>query len=211
MDMMNGEGSLKNRVIELCRTEGYEPGQSVAGDVISFWKMKLNTEGFCTTESSIRATLWRCGYTTRRTRPNPTISSDLSQVERCGAAGLTDEQTAIVLDLPEREFRALKLDPEFGSAYARGLKQATKRVEQTLFVRACGYTYDEVTRESGENGALEVVKVVSKHVVPDTQALLFWLKNRDPKRWKADVKSVSEPEEEEVRELRFVRPEESRS
>ncbi len=49
------------------------------------------------------------------------------------------------------------------------------QVEKALLKRALGYEYDEVIYEGGQE-----TKRVKKHVVPDTTAQIFWLKNRKP-------------------------------
>ena len=61
--------------------------------------------------------------------------------------------------------------------------------------RALGYTYKEVTREkifNPETGQYELMptKEVTKEVVPDTTAQIFWLKNRRPDMWR-DKRDVS--------------------
>ncbi|CAI3601335.1 hypothetical protein CNEO2_2630002 [Clostridium neonatale] len=64
------------------------------------------------------------------------------------------------------------------------------QVENALLKRALGYKYDEVTKELNEDtGELEVTKVVTKEVQPDTTAQIFWLKNRKPEDWR-DRKEV---------------------
>ena len=52
-------------------------------------------------------------------------------------------------------------------------------VENALYKRAIGYQYTETTKEAGK-----VVKTVVKEVAPDTTAQIFWLKNRQPERWR---------------------------
>jgi len=64
-----------------------------------------------------------------------------------------------------------------------------KQAEDALLRRALGFkqkeihSEDMVDKKTGEQ--LEILKrrVVSKEVAPDVRALLFWLKNRCPKRW----------------------------
>ena len=57
-------------------------------------------------------------------------------------------------------------------------------VEATLFQRACGYSapavkvfYDSKTGQVIEHNYIE-------HYPPDTVACIFWLKNRQPKKWR---------------------------
>ena len=63
-------------------------------------------------------------------------------------------------------------------------------VEKALLRRALGFRQEEIHTEdlcdkkTGE--VLEAVKrrTVIKDIAPDVRALLFWLKNRRPARWK---------------------------
>ena len=63
-------------------------------------------------------------------------------------------------------------------------------VEKALLKRALGFTHKEIQteeifdRESGELLSTGKRRVVSKEVLPDVRALLFWLKNRRPARWR---------------------------
>ena len=66
-------------------------------------------------------------------------------------------------------------------------------VEKALLKRALGFTHKEVQteeifdRESGELLSTGKRRVVSKEVLPDVRALLFWLKNRRPSRWRERI------------------------
>ena len=83
---------------------------------------------------------------------------------------------------------------------------ADYRVEKALYLRACGYEYEEVTEEPavdvivealrrGEkfsrdeirelvDDAMIVTKLVKKHLAPDPVSMIFWLKNRKPDKWR---------------------------
>ena len=50
--------------------------------------------------------------------------------------------------------------------------------------RAIGYEYEEKTYENGK-----LVKVVKKQQPPDVTAQIFWLKNRNPEKWR-DTKNI---------------------
>jgi len=66
-------------------------------------------------------------------------------------------------------------------------------VEKALLKRALGFTHREVQteevfdKETGELLSTGKRKVVSKEVLPDVRALLFWLKNRRPSRWREQI------------------------
>ena len=79
-----------------------------------------------------------------------------------------------------------------------------------MLKRALGYKYNEVTKElivdkeTGEE-ELKVTKVVTKEVVPDTTAQIYWLKNRKPEDWrdKKEIEhsgNISNPYEELTKE-----------
>lgn len=42
----------------------------------------------------------------------------------------------------------------------------------------------ETTQERNQQGELVTTKVVTKHIVPDTAAQIFWLKNRAADKWR---------------------------
>lgn len=61
----------------------------------------------------------------------------------------------------------------------RGIDEADIEVENSLYKRAMGYRYDEVTLEGGVEK-----RRVTKEVPPDVTAQIFWLKNRKPAQWR---------------------------
>lgn len=81
-----------------------------------------------------------------------------------------------------------KESEELRKACAVSLDIANADVENSLLRRATGYDYDEETWELVE-GELRRTKVVTKHVPADVKAILSWLYNRLPNRWRA----VQEP------------------
>lgn len=72
--------------------------------------------------------------------------------------------------------------PEFLASLKSGKEQADDRVERSLYQRAVGYEYDSV-KIFNANGSPMIVpyKAVAQ---PDTTAMIFWLKNRRPERWR---------------------------
>lgn len=74
---------------------------------------------------------------------------------------------------------------EFRDAIKKGKEVVDREVENALLKRALGYEYDEVTQEpvtDKDTGVTEmrVTKRVTKQIVPDVTAQIFWLKNRKP-------------------------------
>ena len=78
--------------------------------------------------------------------------------------------------------------PEFSEALKVGKEPADQRVEQSLFRRATGYSFDAVKIFQYEGQ--EVIVPYVEHVAPDTTACIFWLKNRRPDVWR-DRKEIA--------------------
>lgn len=74
--------------------------------------------------------------------------------------------------------------PELGRAIREGRRICDAKVMQALYERAIGGVYEttEVLREEGKPLR---VKQVRRHIPPDTAAILFYLRNRMPERWKS--------------------------
>ena len=104
--------------------------------------------------------------------------------------GLTDEQIAHNMGITRETLRVWKNKfSVISAALKRGKEVVDVEVENALLKRALGYTYTETTKERGvnpETGKVELIttKVVTKEVVPDTTAQIFWLKNRRPDLWR---------------------------
>lgn len=119
----------------------------------------------------------------------------LLQLEAWARNGLTDEQIAANMGVNVATlYRYKQSYCEICNALKRGKEVIDIQVENALLKRALGYTYKETTREAQFNPQTEqyemvVTKEVTKEVVPDTTAQIFWLKNRKPEEWR-DKKDV---------------------
>ena len=117
------------------------------------------------------------------------ISSDdnLIRIAAWARDGLTEEQISKNLGVSYRTFIRAKNDPEVGDKIRQALIQTKDvvdmEVENMLYKRAMGYKYDEV-KEEYEGGVLTKRTVIKKTVPPDTMAQIFWLKNRQPQKWR---------------------------
>ncbi len=111
-----------------------------------------------------------------RPRENPSDKVNLTFLEELVSLGLTNEQISGVLGVSQTTFYnwLAKNDPRFLESIKKGEERRTKGVGESLYQRATGYTFDEVTRElrkmgrtkEGENiyaDELVVSKIVTKH------------------------------------------------
>lgn len=109
--------------------------------------------------------------------------------------GLTDEQIAVKMGVTRATLHNWKNKyVDIFDTLKRGKEVIDTEVENALLKRAMGYRYTEVTQELQLNGdgerELAVTKTVTKEVIPDTTAQIFWLKNRRPDLWR-DKKDVA--------------------
>lgn len=110
----------------------------------------------------------------------------LALIQAWARDGLTNEQISHNIGISSKTlYEWQNKYSEIRSALKKGKEVVDIEVENSLLKRALGYTYEETTRElSKETGQLVVTKVVTKQVVPDTTAMIYWLKNRKPDLWR---------------------------
>jgi len=86
-------------------------------------------------------------------------------------------------------FRKWRLkNRDIQKALDEAIEICNAHVETALYKRACGYDYTEETHELIE-GEMRLTKTVTKHVPPETKAIMQWLYNHMPNRYRA----VQEP------------------
>jgi hypothetical protein len=73
--------------------------------------------------------------------------------------------------------------PDFADAVRRGRAVADARVVRALFDRACGFSH-QVSRTTLYRGKEQTVTNTVSYP-PDTQACMFWLRNRQRHYWQA--------------------------
>ncbi|MDK1375828.1 MULTISPECIES: hypothetical protein [unclassified Sinorhizobium] len=117
-----------------------------------------------------RPALWDCR--------NVAVAKTLSEL------GATDLEIAQAFDANIRTIHRWKLNyPEFRQALDMGKDLADKRVEESLYKRAVGYTIDteKIIVVDGQVHRFETME----HYPPDVKACEIWLRNRKPENWRA--------------------------
>lgn len=114
--------------------------------------------------------------------------------------GYTDKQICEAIGISVVTFCKYKLiETELVKVLKVNKQIADLTVENSLYKRAIGFSYEEITDETKTNKAGEVIskhtKKIKKIVIPDTTAQIFWLKNRKQKEWRdrIDKTSFAEP------------------
>jgi len=114
----------------------------------------------------------------------------LLQLEAWARDGLTYEQIASNCGIALSTLKDWrKRFSAISTALKKGKAVVDIMVENALYKRAMGYTYEEKTYERkqiNEEGDMGMVlaKTVTKEVLPDVTAQIFWLKNRKPAEWR---------------------------
>lgn len=117
------------------------------------------------------------------------VEPKLVLIEAWARDGLIDEQIAKNLGVSYATFKIYKKQYKpLSDALKKGKEVIDLEVENALLKRALGYKYTEITKENVEE-KMVVTKEVTKEVVPDTTAQIFWLKNRKPNDWR-DKKDI---------------------
>jgi hypothetical protein len=96
---------------------------------------------------------------------------NLEKVEVIASMGLTDEQIAVILEISPRTLNYWKKHPAFLQSLKRGKLKADFQITQSLYKKAIGY---ETLDKSGKR----------VWMAGDTTAMIFWLKNRQPEKWR---------------------------
>ena len=109
-------------------------------------------------------------------------------VNRLASLGMSIPQMGKVLGIEPRSMASLiEGDDKFYLAYAEGKREPDMMVQRSLFRKACGYEYQEVTvtehLDADDQLINKTVVTRNKHQSPDTSAAVFWLKNRMRSEW----------------------------
>jgi len=116
-------------------------------------------------------------------RPSKFRVEFITQAEKLCALGATDRDVADFFEVSEATLNRWKLTyPEFCASLKLGKTPADDRVEQSLYRKAVGYSFDseKIFHFQGHITRAECIE----HVPPDTTACIFWLKNRRPEQWR---------------------------
>lgn len=97
--------------------------------------------------------------------------------------GKTDDQVAEIIGVCQKTINNWKhKHPNFLQSLREMKFVADNLVEASLFGRAVGYTHPE-EKIFLRDGKVKRVET-KKHYPPDTTAAIFWLKNRQPEKWR---------------------------
>ena len=116
-------------------------------------------------------------------RPSKFNDEVLRQAKLLYLKGFTDAEVAEVLNVDETTINEWKkVHPEFSQSLKTAKEIADSEVEKSLYQRALGYSHPAVKIMQHEGCPLEVP--YTEHYPPSEVACIFWLKNRQPDKWR---------------------------
>jgi hypothetical protein len=119
--------------------------------------------------------------------------------------GLSDADIAKNLGISlETYYSYQKKYIEFFEAIKRGKRPANIIVENALFKRCIGFEFVEPSTETyvDEKGKKHVKKkTTTKYIIPDINAIRFWLINREPDLWKTIRDELENDNIEKVKDI----------
>ena len=120
--------------------------------------------------------------------------------------GAIDKELAQFFDVSEQTINSWKSKfPEFLESLKKGKAQADAKVAKSLYNRAIGYQHDE-DKIFNANGEPLIVHTI-KHYPPDPVSAIFWLKNRQPNKWRDKQEIDHTTKGEKVTGFEIVEPE----
>ena len=123
-------------------------------------------------------------------RPSKFDDKARKSVELLAKKGITDAEMSTGLGITEQTLNNWKQeDPAFFESIKDWRLEADRAVERSLYERACGYTCPETKAQwvNDEHGGRWEYAETRKHYPPDPTSMIFWLKNRQPKKWRDKV------------------------
>lgn len=112
------------------------------------------------------------------------VESRFVEIEDWLRNGATEKEVAKRLGIAYSTFREYKKAHTALSALLKNTRAYVDgEVENTLLKRALGYDVEEVTQEIYPDQSKHIKKV-ARHIPPDITAMIFWLKNRRPEKWR---------------------------
>jgi len=124
-------------------------------------------------------------HTARKTNGRKTLykAEFAEQAYKLTLLGATDAELADFFGVSEQSVNAWKKrHKDFLESIKKGKRLADADVADRLYQRAMGFEHDSVEIKVVDGGIVEVP--VRKVYPPDATSAIFWLKNRQPDKWR---------------------------
>ena len=133
----------------------------------------------------------------RKSKYDTHVKPYLNRIPKWRRNGMTEAQIAKKLGIAMSSFSLYKLKhSEFSEVLKNSKEELIENLEDSLFRRAMGYSYEETKIEKESDGRAKITKT-TKELPPDVGALIFALKNLAPGKWKNDDRYIVEKNDAE--------------
>ncbi|MDR1348903.1 MAG: helix-turn-helix domain-containing protein [Prevotellaceae bacterium] len=130
--------------------------------------------------------------TKTRGRPTDYKPEYAEQVFKLCLLGATDKAIADFFSISEKTLNTWKKkNLDFLQSIKRGKNEADANISAALYSRAKGFVKKDCEKVFQFKGNIVRAKV-AEYFAPDTSAIIFWLKNRQPKLWRDKQTQVVE-------------------
>ena len=121
--------------------------------------------------------------------PPKYVTSYPSKAYKLALLGCTIKEMGEIFGVTEETmFQWMEKYPKLSESIKAGRSDADANVADRLYQKAMGYSHDSEEIKVVSDGmgiGSSVVRVpVKKHYPPDSTAAIFWLKNRQPAKWR---------------------------
>lgn len=143
-------------------------------------------------------------------RPSKYEDKYADQAYKLCLLGATDAELADFFGVTESTLNLWKKKhPAFSESLKSGKVEADATIASKLYHRAKGYAHPDLITATYEGQITDTLEI-TKHYPPDTTAAIFWLKNRQPAKWrdKQEIEHSGTMTQEIKHDLRKLDPEE---
>ena len=131
----------------------------------------------------------------RTGRPSKFTKENRAKAEKLSRRGFTDAEVSEILGINHSTLTRWKQKHKDFCITLKDWKESSdENVKRSLYERACGYSHVETKAQwvtdteiiDGKPftvGRWETIDLI-KHYPPETTADIFWLKNRQPEKWR---------------------------
>lgn len=118
-------------------------------------------------------------------RPSPYKQEFVERVRALASQGATIAEVAADLHVSCQTIYVWQNKyPDFYEALKVPAAKADERVELSLWQRANGYTLKQIKPMLPKGATKPIFVEYEEKIPPDPTSMIFWLKNRQPKRWR---------------------------
>lgn len=117
-------------------------------------------------------------------RPTKFTNEIQKQMKVLYLEGFTDKKVAKALLIDEATINNWKIaHPKFFESLKDWKAVADREIEKSLYKRAKGF-YKIKEPKVGFYEGCAIIEEVEKEILPDPTSMIFWLKNRQPDKWR---------------------------